>query len=371
MKDGVELEDIEERDKKANIRVFAITVVIVLLTSGVYLSFAVGNLDDIFFYSDNQLYLGGPRQCQTNPKGPFIYATTHDEVPNILKYTLDGCLVTDKVLLDGPQIDDHDTEFRSMAFGKYKGEDALFVADAMTKDSFVFAYGACDANGQRSYLGTPLSSQVTRGIDHTYGLTFDSDQNLYVTNQHTDNVMRFAHDTFEPMPLPSILEEKHSRKKYFPGTFFQFGAAGPHSIDEQGIRGILPYKDTMWIANKDLNGIAIVSVESGVLHDIVVVHCPIDLAYDERSGLIFVGSKSKHWGGAVYGISPDSLRVVANYTTHRMTHPTGILVHGDTLYVAEQVRGEILVFSVSSQKYLGRIVKKTPGQIELLLLSNC
>lgn len=364
----IEVEDIDR--VKENHRPFILGAAFVLLMTGVYLLLRGDVWQSSFNFSDDKLYLGGPKKCNIS-QGPYIYATTHDEVANILKYTLDGCLVTDKVLLDGPELDDHDTEFRSMAFGKYKGHDALFIADAMTKDSFVFAYSECDANGQRTYLGTPVSSQVTSGVDHTYGLCFDDKQNLYITNQHTDNVMRFAADTFEPMALPSSLEEKHSRKKFYPGTFVQFGAAAPHDVYEQGIRSILHYRDTIWIANENIDGVAVADINTGIIHDIVVVHCPIGLFFDETSGLIFIGSKAKHWGGGVYAVSPKTLRIVANYTTHRMNHPTGITVHQDILYVAEQTRGEILVFRVSTQEYLGRIVKKTPGQIELLLLSDC
>lgn len=365
------IENIETRDKR-NAQVLLLTASFVLFTTSIYLALSVRLWTDLSTTVDEKLYLGGPKDCD-NPQqgGPYIYATVHDQIANILKFTLDGCLVSDQVLLDGPQLNDHDTEFRSMAFGKYKGSDALFVADAMTKDSFVFAYSECDENGQRYYLGTPVSSQVTGGVDHTYGLCFDGDQNLYITNQHTDNVMRFAHDTFVPMSLPSSLEEKHSRRKFYPGTFLQFGTPSPHGESEQGIRSILHYEDTMWVANEDLDGVAIVDIKTGVMHDIVIIHSPIGLFYDKTSGLVFVGSKAKHWGGGVYAISPQSLRVVANYTTNRMNHPTGIAVYQDILYVAEQVLGEILVFRVSTQEYLGRIVKKTPGQIELLLISDC
>lgn len=365
------MESVDDRNKESNTRVFILTLSFVLLTTGVYLAISSQFLETGWLSSDSQLYLGGPNKCHEGRKGPFIYATTHDEISNILKYSLDGCLITDQVLINGPDLDDHDTEFRTMAFGKYKGHDALFVADAMTRDSFVLAYSECDANGQRHYLGTPVSSQVTKGVDHTYGLCLDEDQNLYITNQHTDNVMRFAHDSFEPMALPPMLAEKHSRRKYVPGTFVQFGSPVPHDVGEQGIRSILSYKDTMWIANENLDGVVIVDKDSGILQDIVIVHCPIVLTYDEASNWIFVGSKKKHWGGAVYAISPDSLQIVANFTTHRMTHPTGLAVHDGILYVAEQILGEILVFRVSTQEYLGRIVSKTPGQIELLLISDC
>lgn len=346
-----------------------------LLVAGLLICLAVlasKNQSANIYTNDGFPLLRGTIDCSKSTSGPFIYATTHDEVPNILKYTLQGCLVSDKVLRDGPELEDHDTEFRSMTLGRYQGQDALFIADAMSKDSFVFVYSDCDHNGQRSYIETALSSEKHEGMDHTYGICFDEDRNLYVSNQHTDNVMRFTRDSFQPMALPqALLIDGHHWRDYYEGTFVQFGRVGVHGGRERGVRSILRYKDTIWIANEDLDGVAVASISTGIIYEIIVVHNPIGLFHDHESGLIFVSSKQKHWKGAVYAISPDTLRVVSTFTTIRMTHPTGITVYQDLLYVAEQVLGEIVVFRVSTQEYLGHLVKKTPGQIEQLLLSPC
>ena len=54
-----------------------------------------------------------------------------------------------------------------------------------------------------------------------------------------------------------------------------------------------------------------------------------------------------------------------------MNHPTGVTSHDDTLFVAEQERGEIYKFSIESEKYLGKVVKHLPQEIEQIIMSDC
>jgi hypothetical protein len=305
---------------------------------------------------------------------PYLYATTHHEISNILKYSRDGCLLSSEVLKGGP-IDYHDhlSELRSVAVGQYKGkEGVLYVADATSADSSLLIYDRCDAVGQRKFLTSVVSTDQNAGADHTYGIAFDPEGNIFVSFQHTDNVLRFHKDTLAPYELPVALTLGTNREnKYFPGTFYQFGQAGIHSLTERGIRSILIVHDNLWIANEDINGIAIVSLRTGIISNIVVINSPIGLFYDKYYNLVFVGSKQKHWGGAVYAIDPVYLRIVKSYTTNRMNHPSGIVSYDGTLFVAEQVLGVILTFDIESGKYMKTIVESTPGQIEQLALSDC
>ncbi|RYG68702.1 hypothetical protein EON64_04590 [archaeon] len=310
------------------------------------------------------------KQCLMEP--PYIYATTHDEVPNVLKYTRDGCLISDEVLVGGPADQDHVTEFRSMALGSYLGQgDVLFIGDAMSQESFLLMYDTCNSHGQREYKGTVVSTEINPGADHTYGLAFDSDGNIYASFQHTDLVLRFQKDTFQPLPLPPALRSNKYWRDYFLGTVVQFGVPGVHRITEQGVRGITILGDDLWVANEDIGGVAVVSISTGVMHNIVVIRNPIGLFFDVDSGLLFVSSKDKHWRGGVFAIDPHLFRVVHTYSTMRMNHPSGITAYEGVLYVAELARGEILKFNVTSEKYLGTMVSDAPGEIEHLLLSPC
>lgn len=57
----------------------------------------------------------------------------------------------------------------------------------------------------------------TIGADHTYGVTFDDDGNLYVSFQHTNSVLRYEHDSFRPMEINRELESNRNFDEYFPG----------------------------------------------------------------------------------------------------------------------------------------------------------
>lgn len=301
---------------------------------------------------------------------PYIYATLHD-ADNIFKYSRDGCLLDDKVL-DYVSTVRHDyLELRSMAFGKYNGDDVLYVADATSGDSRLMIYGRCDDRGRRAYITTAVSSQDNDGVDHTYGITFDSHDNLYISNQHTDNVLRFYKDSFKAMPLPPALATDPGRYYFYDGTFKQFGSPNNHGSTEQGIRSIIIVHNEMWIANEDFDGVVMVDLPTGLSLNIVVISKPIGLYYDPESELIFVSSKKKHRQGSVLAIDRKTLRVVKSYKEERMEHPTGIFVHNKILYVAEQIESAILTFDVESTEFLGKIIKHIPGDVEHILLSDC
>lgn len=119
---------------------------------------------------------------------PFIYLTVHDEIKNVAKYSRDGCLLATNVL-ENVGVNSK-TELRSIAVGSYKGEEALYVADAYTKNSQLLVYGPCDANGVRPYKATVVTTNMNSGAVHTYGITFDSNGNIYASFQHTDNALR-------------------------------------------------------------------------------------------------------------------------------------------------------------------------------------
>jgi outer membrane protein assembly factor BamB len=303
---------------------------------------------------------------------PYIYATTHHEVKNILKYSRNGCLLMDNVLIGGDMLkEDHFTELRSMALGKYRGKEVLFVADASTHNSSLVVYSQCDHHGHRSFVNTVVAYENNKGADHTYGVDVDYEGNVYASFQHTDTVLRFARDTLLPMKLPPALQNEHTWREFFPGTFAQFGDPKEHDVSEQGIRSIAFVFGNLWVANEDIGGVAIFQLDTGLMTNIIVVENAIGLYYDRVHSLVFVGSKKKHWAGAVYAINPRTLSIVHTYTTGRMNHPTGITSYGDDLFVAEIDQGHILRFSIASAEFLDIIVSDPPGELEQLILSNC
>jgi hypothetical protein len=292
----------------------------------------------VYSWSGVNSYCDGP---------PYIYATFHDQVSNVQKYSRNGCLLSTAVLLGGPKhaLSNHLVEMRSLVFGPQKNQSVLYVADAFTNDSYLNMYGACNSRGERTFIKSVLSTKHNSGINHIYGICFDENENVYVSSQHTDNVMRFYKDSFKPMPHPPLMIRANSPYyKDYAGSFLQFGLPSSHGLDEQGVRDIVRVGDTIWIANEDTRGIHVVHAVTGLVETIIRdVKVPIGLYHHPESETVFVASKGLNTTllnlGSVFAVSTRTRTVVRHFKSQRMMHPTGMASHGKVLYVAEQKLG--------------------------------
>jgi len=269
-----------------------------------------------------------------------------------------------------------EVELRSMLVGTYKGNDnALYVTDASTHNSQVLVFGDCIRNpedkhfGRRPFLTKVVDTDMNKGADHAYGLCFDEQENLYASFQHTGTVLRFYKDTFMPIPLPPSFHHLR-RDDYFDGTFVQFGKPREQEKSGQGVRAIIRVRTNIWIANEDLNGIAVTSINTGLITDIIPVDNPIGMYYDEDREIVFVSSKSNTYGGVVFAFESKNFKELHHYTIDGMPHPTGLVVHHGILYVAEQINRAILKFDVETRHFLGELTS-VPGTVEQLILSDC
>lgn len=304
-----------------------------------------------------------------NDGPPFLYVTVHDEVKNILKFNRNGRLLSENVLVGGKI---HlDSELRSMIVGTYRGEKALFVADASSLRSQVLLYKLCSDSISWCFVDSIVRKEDNPGVDHTYGVCFDDDGNLYASFQHTDTVLRFERDSFRPMDInPSY---SFSRLSYFDGTFVQFGEPVEHTKVARGVRSIVYVDGNLWISNEDLEGVVVVSVATGKIITIVTVSSPVGLHYREDYGTVFVGCRSAQFGGVVYAIDKNTFNVKNTfYRSKHFKHPTGITSWRHILYVAEQSRNVIHSFHIVTGKHLGKVVDDTsiPGKVEQLYLSD-
>jgi hypothetical protein len=279
-------------------------------------------------YDDDQVALLQATRDQSGCLGaPYLYVTVHDMTANVLKYSRDGCLLSDNVLLmDEAYKSVFDVEFRSMAIGKHKDHDALFIADASDHNSRLLVFGKCIEDnkdyGKRHFVEIVVDSKHNKGVDHTYGVCLDREGNVYISNQHTDSVLRFEVGSFKPMGPPRSLQ-LDSRLDYFEGTFVQFGLPREHGQAEQGVRAIAHVHNKIWIAHEEISGVAVTDVESGLVTDIIPLDTPIGLFHDEAMGVVFVSCRSKKRGGIVYALDSESFRIRHSYSHHKMIHPTG------------------------------------------------
>lgn len=293
---------------------------------------------------------------------PYIYLTQNGK-PHVLKYSRDGCLLSDNVLAINPEV----ALLRSMIFGPYKGvEDQLFIADAGRtdyKDSKILVYGSCNASGVRPYLATAVQQKWQSGAMHAYGLAIDSKGNLYSSFQRSQSVIRFSADTFEPGPLSEALQDVSPPPA--PGTFFRF----TFSSTGAGIRAIAIVGDNLWIADEKADGLTVVD-SNGYQIRRVPMRRPIGIYYCSRSNLVFASSRSSY--GMVYAVNPDTFEIVRRYHYHGMTHPTGIASFDNTLFVLLHHSGLIVTFDITSGKYLSTIASGfEKNTLEQIVLSNC
>jgi YVTN family beta-propeller protein len=306
---------------------------------------------------------------------PYIYATFHDEASNIYKYSRNGCLLDTSVLVGGPEhaLSSHLIELRSIVFGTLGDDEALYVADAYSDDSYLNIYSRCDKHGKRGYITTATATVVNPGINHLYGIAFDPDGNVLVSSQHTDNVIRLYKDTFEPMPIPSMMNLTTDRPfEYYPGTFIQFGTPTVHDVKEQGVRDVIAVQDKIWVANEDDNSVRVIDAVTGLVEDIISVSSPpIGLLYSPVYGVVFVSAKGQKDMGLVHAVSVESKKILRRFKSKRMTHPTGMAIFRSTLFVADQKLGQIVSFNIHSGRFLRIIVSDMPLGIEKLLMSDC
>jgi hypothetical protein len=223
-------------------------------------------------------YIMSKQAASSCAGAPYIYIT-HGGSKNILKFSRDGCAVATRVLWGNYD----QSDLRGIAFGQRYGKPTLFVADANRDSSQILVFGKCSSwSGLRQMTGRVVSADVNSAAMHPYGLTIDDENNIYASFQDTDVVLRFAKDSFEPLPLPPMLAATNkllkkiaknqqkskaddsnddnsssdgtdslaidamqegsssttSNTSYALGTFIQFGEIGFHKHNEEGIRGI-------------------------------------------------------------------------------------------------------------------------------------
>jgi hypothetical protein len=222
------------------------------------------------------------------------------------------------------------------------------------------------------YQDIVTATSTNAGADHTYGITFDKDRNVYASFQHTNVVLRFYADTFKPMPIDPDFQSKHKHRDHyaFKGTFVQFGEARKHKKSDQGVRSIAAVGDNIWITNEFKDMILVATADTADTVTTISLRNPIGLYYDKGRKTVFVSSRKGQFGGCVYAVDSEKFTIKTHYRTKKFKHPTGIVTYGDTMYVAEQKQSNIHAFSISSGKHLGIVRSDVPGTIEQIMLTE-
>eukprot|EP00596_Hydrurales_sp_CCMP1899_P008891 CAMPEP_0119044442 /NCGR_PEP_ID=MMETSP1177-20130426/31470_1 /TAXON_ID=2985 /ORGANISM="Ochromonas sp, Strain CCMP1899" /LENGTH=344 /DNA_ID=CAMNT_0007014545 /DNA_START=202 /DNA_END=1236 /DNA_ORIENTATION=+ len=310
---------------------------------------------------------------------PYLYVTEHDRTANVLKYSRDGCLLSTNVLLMDEIYNSNSVEFRSMAIGHHKDDNSLFIADASDKNSRLLIFGSCIGNedpqnyGKRHYVDVVTDSRQNSGVDHTYGVCLDKAGNIYISNQHSDCILRFQYGNFKPMELPRALQMDQFQDDYYPGTFVQYGAPREGHAEE-GVRAIVHVHSKIWIAHQEASCVEVTDVLSGLVDEVLpFTSTPVGLHHDEDLRMVFVSCRSKKNSGIVYALDNVTFKILHKYTYADMDHPTGMTTYDGILYVAEQENGEILSFDIKSEEFIMKVVDGKGGlsRVEQIVLSTC
>ncbi len=313
-------------------------------------------------------------------ESPYLLVTSHSD-RNVAKFDRVGCRIQEAVLWGGKP--SQRGGLRSIVTGLYFNEPALYVAatDKLKKrkvHSSIEVFGGCNAiTGFRYHLKNAYNAKFNKSGSHPYGMTFDDEGNLYASFQHTDNVLRFYKDNFQPMPVPKAVNDgivDGTISKQVPlGTFIQFGEPGVHVSKEQGVRAIAWADHALWVANEDTNSVLILDAEGYTLKELFI-HRPIGVQYIPELNQVLISSKNKHKGdGGIYAYDVDSKELVKNYFHDDLVHPTGLVYYDSLLYIAEQTSNSIFVVDVNTGLMVDNlsIGKLLHGNIEQVALSDC
>lgn len=143
----------------------------------------------------------------------------------------------------------------------------------------------------------------------------------------------------------------------------------------KGVRSIVWVGKQLWTTNEDLHRILIVDNNGNYVGKIKVKN-PVGMIYDHSRNMVFVGSKkSSKSTGSVFGIDVLSMKIIKTFTLlggETMSHPTGIAINGDTLFVAEQTMNVVLTFNITTERFLHQVIGPMENDgIEHIALSDC
>lgn len=152
---------------------------------------------------------------------PYLYISHHDS-HNVLKYTRDGCPLSQNVLWFGRATESVPGSIRTLLIHPYKGvRNSLFVTNAGNdaRDPLrILVFDTCSGlNGMRSYVKTLVDARNVPGAQHTYSIAFDGNGDMFASFQHTDTILRFSNTTFKPVTSKNIpwYDDLYSKEDYY------------------------------------------------------------------------------------------------------------------------------------------------------------
>ena len=315
-------------------------------------------------------------QCSLQP--PYLYVTFHgssasknkpDIYNNAFRYTLEGCELG-SVLVSGPIFEPrgtwhqpraHRPDFpsRSLSLAGMVLDNAgvLYLANADKTGSAISQWSSCKtADSSRTYLGDfVVEAANNTGLQHPYGLAFNNAKTrLFASAQNSNVVLAYEYPSGRPVASPPGL----SGKSKYPGTFVNVGNTP---------RGIaFDHLDNLYVANH-VDAVLVYNT-TGYLVNSIAVDSPIGVYFDPVARIMYMGSNAKK--SAIYTYDVRARTIGPKYKESSLSHPAGMLVHKDLLYVVSQDPTALHTFNTTSGAYNG-VIATFDDLPEQLILSPC
>jgi len=214
----------------------------------------------------------------------------------------------------------------------------LYVANAYKLNSLLLKFSACGDDGLRSYLGAFAS----KGLFHPYGIALWN-KTIFASNQDSNDVSYFTN------------------KGKFLGTFIgEVGSPRGLTIDSKG---------NVYVSSEEMNAVMVFN-KQGAFVSKINVDTPIGLYYDHPSNSLFIGSNGDDQNVLVYNITTSKLSS-KTFSNDNMSHPAGIVVQGNDLYVIGQKSMNLLHFKVAKREFVEVLTTFGNDAPEQLLISPC
>lgn len=214
--------------------------------------------------------------------------------------------------------------------------DDLYIANAWRKDSHIAHYRR--RGDSFHFTNVLVETRNVSAMVHPFDVELGDDGRLYVSCQDTNTVIAILPETFEPAPVADHLLKTYPDGNFLPGTLVassqgqlpEVGARAPLNVpppqglkvvlDEHGkprhsVRGIVVYRQHLYVADEAGDAIKVFEVASG--------------------------------------------RLVARIKGRKLVKPVHLILSGDTLYIGAAGTGCLLAFAIPSEAPHGRLEART------------
>jgi hypothetical protein len=250
-------------------------------------------------------------------------------------------------------------------------DGGLLLVNAFKDRTFVARFGAGDGAIPRPFVGVPIRGGPDNpALVHPYQIALASDGTIYLSNQDSNTVTRYAAldgpEPGRPLPPPASLAGVSGLA---PGTFLAAEAQVKDGLRE--VRGVLVAPDgSVLVADKKRSSVTRHEATTGrrlatLLGPEHGAKGPIQLAM-APDGALLVGDNEKE---VVWRVPLDGgpVRQLLDCSSEGVKAPSVIAVDGNTLLVGSRSAKRIDRFDLASGAKLGVFAKDLPDAPEFLL----